>query len=146
MDHLPIGEGDRVLIGERKYTVSYRRGFVFQGDDGERIPAHKVTDCKLLSVGMRTQSKMHFKYQGFVFQLPAFFGCVDGRAVLSVDQEPVIAERIQVSAGLVHNKKRIFYGDSFNGHEVIMWRGRPCTIDHGHYIEVPTGTVLGGVE
>lgn len=145
MDHLPLAEGDTVLIEGKKYAVTYHRGFTFKSESGVIIPAHAVSSYELLCVDAGVKSKLQFKYRDHVFQLPSFFGCVDGKAVLSTSLELVEPDQIQVSAGFTYNKEKVFYGDTINGGEVIMWRGRPCIRKEGAYVEVPTGNLLGGV-
>lgn len=144
MDHEQLAEGDKVLIGGKEYTLTYYRGFSFKSDNGITIPSHLVTSYQLASINKGVKSKLQFKYNEHVFQLPSILGCSEGSAVLSVCKELVNPKYIQISAGFLYNRKRVFYGDSVEGLEVIMWRGRPCVCKEGMYVEVPTGNYLGG--
>lgn len=146
MDHVDLGEGDRVLIDGLPYTVSYYRGFLFKGEHGTTLPSNVVDRYTLITQGNSRAAKLQFKYGEHVFQLFSFLGCMNGKAVLSVNRESVDPGDIQVSAGFNLNKKRVFYGDCLDGAEIIMWRGRPCILKGGVHVEVPTGQLLGGDE
>lgn len=146
MDHLPLAEGDKVLIGGTEYQVSYYRGFDFRSDNKVVIPSNLVDTYSLVSMGDGSSSKIQFKYHDCVFQLPSFFGCLDGRAVISASTELADVDELQISAGFSHKKRKIFFGDMVDGKEVLMWRGRPCVLQEGKYVEMPTGNLLGGVE
>lgn len=146
MDHMQLAEGDQVLIDGKRYILGYHRGFTFRGDSGIIIPSNAVESYKLMQMDIGEKSKFQFKYRDSVFQLPSLFGCVEGKAVLSIGCMRADPQDIQVSAGFTCNKKKIFYGDILDGGEVIMWRGRPCVQREGYYVEMPTGNLLGGVE
>ena len=146
MDHVPLAEGDCVLINGKKYTLTYYKGFNFKSDSGIIIPSHNVDSYELVALNVGAKSKLQFKYRGHVFQLPSIFGCVDGKAVLSISKELAEPDEIQVSAGFTYSKEKVFYGDVIEGGEVVMWRGRPCIRKEGLYVEIPSGNLLGGVE
>lgn len=145
MDHLPVAEGDIVLIDGIQYTTSYNKGFFFVGQSGVRVHPNLVSEYTLVSIGENPKHRLLFKHKEHIFQLPSFLGCMDGKVVLSISKEPVDVDSIQVSVGLLHQKRKLFYGDVIDGAEVIMWRGRPCVRREEGYVEVPTGNLLGGV-
>lgn len=146
MDHAQLAEGDRVLIEGKKYTLVYHKGFNFVSDSGIIIPSHIVSHYQLLYLDSGSKSKLQFKHGDRVFQLPSLFGCMGDKAVISVSPEPVDPAEIQISAGFIYKKEKVFYGDVVEGNEVIMWHGRPCVCKEGSYVEIPTGNLLGGVE
>lgn len=143
MDHMDVGEGDRVDINGQQYTVQYVRGFHFRADDGTIIRSDQVTNCKVLSVGTRTVSRIQFRSPNTAFQLHAFLGTYEGRIVSAHDPCPFKPEDLRVSAGLTYLQHKLCYGDMVDGFPLIMWRGRPCINSNGSYIEVPSKILIG---
>ena len=145
MDHLPLGEGDVVDVQGHQYTVSYYRVFRLVGTSGQLLPSNVVESYKLLSIGTTSCSKLQFRYGECVFQIPSILGCIGDKVVLAGCRVPVDVEAIQVGAGFLRGKRKVFYGDIVDGHEVIMWRGRTCLHKEEGYLDLTNSTLIGGV-
>lgn len=144
MDHMDVGEGDKVLIGNEKYTVSYVKGFQFNGEQGTVIPSHLVSECEVLNVGRGPGSKIQFKSPGASFRIQAFLGCFEDKVVIAHDVQPRNIDEIKLNAGFVYHKQKLFFGDIVDGYELQLWRGRPCICREGEYIELPSHILLKG--
>lgn len=143
MDHMDVGEGDRVDINGTQYTVQYIGGFHFRSDDGVIIRSNKVVKCKVLSVGMKTVSRIQFRSPNMAFQLRAFIGVYEGKIVTAHDKCPFKPEELRVSAGVTYLQHKLCYGDIVEGEKLTMWRGRPCIKVDGCYIEIPSKIQIG---
>lgn len=139
----PLAEGDLISIAGREYLVTYYKGFSFKAEDGTFLTSDLVKSYTVLQRGVGEISKLQFKYRDTVFQLQSIVGCVDGEAVLTVCKEPVDPSELQVSAGFTSSRRKLFYGDKLSDGELVMWCGRPCVWRDGHYVEVPTGRIIG---
>lgn len=146
MDTVPLAEGDLVKIGGKEYTLVYHRGFCFRSSDHTYINSDAVSRHHLLERSKERPTKLQFKCRDTIFQLPAILGCVDGKAVIAGIGAGVDPEEIQISAGFTASKRKLFYGDEFNGGELIMKKGRPCVYENGTYIEAPSGRIFWGGE
>lgn len=143
MDHLDIGEGDVVSYRGVMCTVTYNRGFQLVSEKGTVYPSNCVPSCNVISVGTRPTSQIQFKSPNISFQLYAVLGCYEGKVVTAHDPNPCDPELLQISAGFVYKRQKLFYGDMVDGYPLIMWRGRPCVHMEEGYVEIPTHFFLG---
>ena len=142
MDHLPFGEGDRVDIKGKQYTVTYMKGFNFRRDDNVIIPAHLVDTCTLLKRSDNTGSKINFKYKDLNFPLFSVLGSYEGKLAVSACSGLIQNTNLQMSAGFFQSKKPVFFGDIISGAPLILCRGRPCTVIGNEYVEFPSRNLL----
>ena len=137
MDHMDVGEGDRVLIDGQEYTARYYRGFYFEDADGNKIPSNNVTQCKVFSLGTETMSRIQFRTRTGAFQLSAILGYVNGKVYTAHDRIAFQPEELKVSAGFVYQGQKLCYGDKVDGVPLSMLRGRPVIAVYGGYLEIP---------
>ena len=142
MDHIDAGEGDIVLLNGEEYKVTYCRGFQFSNANGEVIPANKVSNCEVLSVGIKSASNLQFRTKRSAFRLHAFLGLYEGKMVCAHDPNPFTVEELRVSAGFAYQHQKLCYGDIIDGKPLIMWHGRPCLeLEDGH-LELPSQIMI----
>lgn len=145
MDHLDLGEGDKIKSGGVIYTVSYNRGFALISQSGVIIHANAFdSPYEVLSVGRGPAPKFQFKSNGISFSLSAFLGMYAGKAVIAHVPHLCDIDSIQLSAGFTYQRQKLCYGDIVDGSEVIMWHGRPCIQTAEGIVELPTRILLKG--
>lgn len=142
MDHLPVGEGDRVVIEGKPYTVTYMKGFNFRRDDNVIIPSHLIDTCEVLERSSDAGSKINFKYKDVNFPLFAIQGSYQGELAVAAYPKLIPPKELQMSAGFSQTKKAVFFGDLAAGAPLIMRRGRPCTVIGNEYVEFPGRNLL----
>lgn len=147
MDNMDVGEGDRVLLEDGvEYLVEYVRGFQFVAQDKEPIHSDQVPTCKVLSVGQESKSNIRFRSPSCAFRLPAFLGVFNGKIICAHDPKAFSVEDLQLSAGFNSQGSGVYFGDLIDGKPLIMWHGRPCVLDNGTYVEIPSGKFIGKEE
>ena len=145
MDHLDLGEGDRVKSDGVIYTVSYNKGFIFTSPTGIIIPSNSFNGpYEVLSIGRGPASRLQFKNADTSFNIAAFLGLYEGQTVTSHVLSPCDPNAVQVNAGFSYQRQKLYYGDIVDGNEVIMWHGRPCFKAPEGYVELPTYVLLKG--
>lgn len=144
MDHMDVGEGDVVEIDGTNYTVSYVKGFILTSESGVIIPSNRIETCGIISVCDTPCTKLQFRAGGVTFRIQAFLGCYGNKAVISHVPKLCDIDEIRIGAGFVYQKQKVFYGDTVEGYEVVMWHGRPCLATEQGYVELPTKQLLKG--
>lgn len=142
MDHLDVGEGDVVWYNKDVYTVEYSRGFQLCNSSGIVIPSNQVEACDILAYGQKTTSVIQLKNNEQAFRINSLLGVFEGKAFAAHCMKPFDPLELKMSAGFVYMSKKVCYGDIVDGHELIMWRGRPCIVINGAHVEIPTRILL----
>lgn len=124
-DILDLFEGDALLVNGKEYRISYLRGFVAISEDKEMIQIRDLKDYQIIKQSQKPSKSMLFKFRGQVLNISNIIGAYGGYAVINNIKDRVDPGEIQQDAGFTINKKRIFYGDLFEGYPVIMKDGRP---------------------
>lgn len=143
LDHMDVGEGDVVLFRRQEYVATYNHGFQFTNNNGTVFPSNQVDACEVLSVGTQTMSPIRLKSPNNAFRLPAILGIYEGKIITAHDPVPCSPEDLQVSAGFVYQRQKVYYGDIIDGEPLVMWHGRPAIKTPDGYIEIPTHFYLG---
>ena len=136
-----VGEGT-VIEDNGTYTVSFKRGFAAVNNDKE---VRKLGDFNTLTINTTKnvqnlcRYKILFKSGDIQFQIKDIVGLSAGKCICKRSYNIFELDTIQQYAGITYEDKRIFLGDTIDGNEVSMFKGRICLIIDNKHIDITDG-------